>query len=275
MLLQRASQCGWNQTLRVLLDTYRVSPNLPPYGFSLTALHWTCNHIHYRCTALLLSRGALIEGNPGCVSTPLHYAARAGNSAVGVIRLLLSAGANINAADLRERKTALHIAALGGYSGVVSTLLEHGAKLDVKDSDGYQPLHYAAFHGFVRIVKLLLDAGADPNASTADRTEDTPLAWALMRQHPSVVRELMAGGADPRKCERAVERRTALSLAASLGYADMVELLLDFGASGEARDGEGRTSAEVANANGHKAVEYILLRWKDIEWAALRGRRQG
>jgi ankyrin repeat protein len=53
----------------------------------------------------------------------------------------------------------------------------------------------------------------------------------------------------------------------------MVELLLDFGASAEARDGDGRTAAEVAGANGHKAVEYMLVRWRDIEWAALRTRQ--
>jgi ankyrin repeat protein len=343
-LLQRASQCGWDRTLRVLLDTYRVSPNLS-HGENLTALHWTCNHVHYRCTSLLLSRGASIEGNPNSVSTPLHYAARAGNSAVGIITLLISAGANIDAADHKETKTALHIAALGGYSGVVSTLLDHGAKIDVRDAQGFQPLHYAAYHGFVRIVKLLLDAGADVDARGADTPDtDTPLAWALGRQHSSVVRELMAAGADPRKCQRAVESargicrvlvskyikplnavklggggggggrtkpplphrpllhsavqtrnvgaarslclhnrsvdleeihdgRTALGLAASLGYAEMVELLLDFGASAEARDGDGRTAAEVAGANGHKAVEYMLVRWRDIEWAALRTRQ--
>jgi ankyrin len=323
-ILHRAAQCGWDQTLRVLFDNYSISPNLPREN--LTALHWTCNHIHYRSTKFLLSRGADIEGS-GSASTPLHCAAMAGNSAAGVMKLLLTHGADIHATD-REGKTALHIASKGGYGGIVMTLLEHGAATEITDAAGYSPLYYAAQHGFVKIAQLLLQAGADPDAGGG---MSTPLGVALLRHHSTVVEALIAGGADPDRCghrveyaqgpsrvllakyiaarklmrkmqplprtppllhmavetrnlarvqtlckhkdvidlEEKFEGRTALWLAASLGFGDVVDVLLDCGASWDARDAEGKMPCEVAYANGHKAVGYTLARWNEISWSAL------
>jgi hypothetical protein len=62
--------------------------------------------------------------------------------AIDAIKLLLARGLDINAADKRGR-TALHGAALQGYDDVVRFLAEHGARLDVKDKQGFTPLDTA------------------------------------------------------------------------------------------------------------------------------------
>jgi ankyrin repeat protein len=62
--------------------------------------------------------------------------------AIEAIEILLGQGLDINAVDSRGR-TALHGAALQGYDKVVKALAEHGAKLDVKDKDGFTPLDVA------------------------------------------------------------------------------------------------------------------------------------
>ncbi|KAF8252710.1 ankyrin [Wilcoxina mikolae CBS 423.85] len=307
-ILHRAAQCGWDSTLLILLEKYSIPPSLPREN--LAPLHWTCNHIHYRSTQLLLSHGASVEGVACNPSTPLHYAAMAGNAAAGIIKLLLTHGANIHATD-RCGKTPLHIAAEGGYGGVVVVLLEYGADTERRDGGGHEPLFYAARHGFVKILVLLLKAGADPDAGGA-------LAEALERRHEAVVEALVMGGADPERCggqwvedaqgllakytsmrrgppllhmavstrdvgrvktlckdgmidlEEKFEGRTALWLAASLGYGEVVDVLLDCGASWETRDDEGgKMPCEVAYGNGHKAVGYTLARWKEISWSAL------
>lgn len=44
----------------------------------------------------------------------------------------------------------LHIAAANGYVQAAELLLEGGARMDLRDSDGWQPLHAAACWGQVR-----------------------------------------------------------------------------------------------------------------------------
>jgi ankyrin repeat protein len=62
--------------------------------------------------------------------------------AIEAIQVCLDAGLDINAADGRGQ-TALHGAALQGFDQVVTFLLAHGARTDVKDSRGFTPLDAA------------------------------------------------------------------------------------------------------------------------------------
>lgn len=62
--------------------------------------------------------------------------------AIEALKLLLARGLDINAAD-KQGRTALHGAALQGYDDVVRFLAAHGARLDVKDRNGFTPLDTA------------------------------------------------------------------------------------------------------------------------------------
>lgn len=64
------------------------------------------------------------------------------DDAIASMKLLLDAGADVNAAD-RQGDTALHGAAQKGDDKVVQFLADHGAKLDVKDAKGRTPLDAA------------------------------------------------------------------------------------------------------------------------------------
>jgi ankyrin repeat protein len=61
---------------------------------------------------------------------------------VEAIKICLDAGTDINAGESNGR-TALHGAAQKGYDQVVRFLVEHGAKLDIKDRRGFTPLDAA------------------------------------------------------------------------------------------------------------------------------------
>ncbi|CAG8222257.1 unnamed protein product [Penicillium nalgiovense] len=90
------------------------------------------------------------------------------------LSLLLSYGANINAPTASyEAVTALHLAVTAKIprESLVSLLIEKGASVDTRTSDGRTPLHLAAERGFHDIFQILLDAGAD--ISMKD-TEETP-----------------------------------------------------------------------------------------------------
>jgi ankyrin repeat protein len=64
-------------------------------------------------------------------------------------------------------QTALSRAAIKGHEAVVELLLEKGADVESKDSDGLTPLSWAARGGHEAVVKLLLEKGADTESKNS------------------------------------------------------------------------------------------------------------
>jgi ankyrin repeat protein len=78
---------------------------------------------------------------------------------VEIVRLLLDAGEDpnrYNPPGLHPHSTPLHQAVIAGHASVVQLLIEHGARLDLKDSI-YQgtPLGWAEYGGQIAIAGLL------------------------------------------------------------------------------------------------------------------------
>jgi ankyrin repeat protein len=63
-------------------------------------LYWAAMHDDEALVRDFLARGALVDGPPGAVSTPLAAASEAGH--VAVTQILIDAGANVNALDLHK-----------------------------------------------------------------------------------------------------------------------------------------------------------------------------
>ena len=85
-----------------------------------------------------------------------------------VVRLLLEAGADKEAATIDGATTALIVAAGSGHLEVVRLLLEAGADKDAATTDGATALLYATHNGHLEVVRLLLEAGADKEAAMID-----------------------------------------------------------------------------------------------------------
>ncbi|XP_046983414.1 BRCA1-associated RING domain protein 1-like [Schistocerca americana] len=96
--------------------------------------------------------------------------------AVGELRALIAAGADVGARGGQWGWTALHWAASRGDVEVVRLLLEAGAAVDARDKDGWTPLHCAAAYRQAEVVAALLDAGADRGATGSGG--ETPLDLA-------------------------------------------------------------------------------------------------
>lgn len=132
-------------------------------------------HGHWRLCEFLLEQGARADSALADTGeTPLH-AALASDERVHydpVVRVLLAAGANPNAATT---------------PGV-----ETGAFMRDCRTKGETPLHRAAAFGTTDTLVLLLDAGADREAR--DTHGDTPLAWASWYRRPADVLRLLCYG---------------------------------------------------------------------------------
>jgi ankyrin repeat protein len=191
--LQMASQFGMTKVVKKLLDL-GVKVDVPGhYGF--TALH-----------------SALMGGHDG------------------VARLLIDAGADVNAQSLaipdfigginrsyNGLRTPLLLACSSGMTGTARILLAKGAKVDARDQFGLTPLHHAARVQNVDLVRLLLEHKADVDA-TVPKKPGMPDVGEHFRTFGS-----------------------PLHLAVEGGSRTLVEVLLQAKADVRVRDGQGRT----------------------------------
>jgi ankyrin repeat protein len=172
------------------------------------------------------------EDSEGC--TALIHASAAGQTES--VRLLLKAGADVEAEDIRYRYLwgPLHYASAMGQAGVVRLLLGKGLKPDeswTPDDRQTQPLHLACKHGHVEVVRLLLDAGAEKD--TPNLAYITPFITAVQYDQESVVRLLLDRGQDVDG--RAADGELSLSSLYMADRLSMAELLLEQGADVNAR----------------------------------------
>jgi len=117
--------------------------------------------------------------------TALHLAAA--GYCVEIVRLLLAAGANPNAAKNHRRSSPLHYAADGFITGpawdadrqvqTIRQLLDKGANLNLQDKNGATALHRAVRTRCAAAVRCLLKAGAD--LTTKNKSGSTPFHLAV------------------------------------------------------------------------------------------------
>lgn len=163
------------------------------------------------------------------------------------VRKLLEQGANPNSRDpnpSEQGRTALIAAASEGRADCVRALLEAGARHDLATTTNQwlgpteTPLIAAARAGHAECVRALLGAGAEPDAP--DDQGSTPLIEAARGGFAEVVALLLDAGADPMHRPPAGEGEgegeddreepmDALSMAVSLGHAQVADLMLSRG----------------------------------------------
>ena len=186
--------------------------------------------------------------------TNLHLASMTGHTVV--VRKLLTArhAFNLDTGDL-NMSTAQHWAAENGHEAVVRLLLENGAGVDVKSSNGRTALNEAAAGGHEAVVRLLLENGAGVNVR--DRSGRVALHWMAASGHEAVVRLLLENGAGVDV--QGNDGATALYRAAENGYEAVVQLLLENGAGVDFQNKFEGTALHRAAASGHETVMRLLL----------------
>ncbi|NIA15494.1 MAG: hypothetical protein GWP08_15630 [Nitrospiraceae bacterium] len=223
----------------------------------------------------IVSENSQLANNRVGEYTPLHVAARNGHRKL--VELLLASGANVMAVEENDtRMTALHEAAHQGHAGIVDLLLTMGANPNAIDGKGRTPLRLAMTGGHAEAAGVLREAGAveilptdsaelenmrqreaansaivglTGNAYSKAITEgDVEKVRELLDKNPLLVNGRVVGG-------------PPLFLAANVGEAEVVALLLERGAEIEApsQDSRKMTPLQVAASRGHVDILALLI----------------
>ena len=150
------------------------------------------------------------------------------------IQELIAAGANVNQQDTYGN-TPLHFASCNGDIAIVQELIAARAHVNKRDANGNIPLHWASYYGDIAIVRALISAGANVNQQTINGFMEgsTPLHNASYNGHLAAVQGLIGAGA-------------------ALG----------------ARNKDGQTPLQLAQAGGHKYVVSYQQRIRTIQQKA-------
>lgn len=237
---------------KVALDTKNSSK-------SCTALHLAVrNDFHAGVQALLKA-----DASPNICDqrerTPLISAAGAG--CLHCVGLLLRNGAKAALGD-RNQVTALHVAAREGHARTVKTLLEHGAVISLKTKIGRSAIHLASQDGHNGVILELLVKGADINEYDNDPDWGrTPLLTAVMFKRPETVQLLLDQGADVNLPTKGVQQpnRTPIYCAIQFNQQQIVKSLLSFKPDLERQDGRVSTPLILATRDGKMDIIQLLL----------------
>lgn len=210
-----AGACGIERfdVARVLIDAGADFNAIPRYPFSRlgdAAFSHNADAVDF-----LLSLGASVRPPPEA-PTALHsicwqgeYADEGTNQACErIIRALVKAGIPVDAST-DAGITPLHEAAAGDWGNhtAVRVLLELGASVDPRDSEGNTPLMLAAVHPDLEVVRRLIGAGANPLIRNAEGESAVDLARSHVETWESICRDAPEAAALPGDSPQAAQSR--------------------------------------------------------------------
>lgn len=206
-------------------------------------------------TEILLDAGADATARVGSFGHPLIIAAGAGSE--GVVKLLLSRGADVNVNDQEggHYQTALVAAASYGSEAILQQLLDRGADVNARGAMYETALQAAATQTAHGALVLLLAHGADVNAEGG--VYGTALVAAASHGSEAMLQLLIDHGADVNAGGGMCE--TALHAAVVSGVYLNVKLLLDKGAEVNAEGGPCIDALAAAIFHNHHNIKQMLI----------------
>lgn len=183
---------------------------------------------------LLIENGAGLDSVSG-VHGETQLCERAGIGDEETVRWLLGKGASVNPEPYLSQ-TPLTRAIENGSQSLVRLLLDHGAEVNPKVEWYYSPLYRTWPGGHTELGRILVDYGAQVIADNC--RECKPIHNASRKGDMEALITLLNSGGD---IQAHCEDGTALHIAASCGYRDCVDLLMERGANVNAQGREDYT----------------------------------
>ena len=247
-----AVRLGDRAAVQALLDKHANPDVALPDGS--TALIWAAGRNDLAMADLLLSAGADVKAANEYGATAL-YAAAAANADAALIERLLAAGVDPNT-PLASGETALMEAARQGNLAAVRALMARGAAVNAQETNGGQnALMWAISERHAAVTDELVRHGADIAARS--KAGFTALMFAAQQGDADSARILLTAGAGANE----IMPRTALTpllIASAMGRAKVAALLLDKGADPDAMAASGFTALHyAARRRGAAAVTIV------------------
>ncbi|KAJ5603389.1 ankyrin repeat-containing domain protein [Penicillium hordei] len=206
--IQGAAESG-NWKILSMLQGAGAQINAPAGAkLGMTALQAACLNGHSLMAGFLLAHRANLNAAPSPLAglTPIQAASVHGD--IGLVRELISLGADANAPATEMGSTALVVAVKHKSLPLLEILVQHGANVNLTGDCGLRsPLREAARVNWLKGVEFLLKHGANVDDTPfevlqSDECADfdqellSPLGWAISNCAEEMINLLVQHGAD-------------------------------------------------------------------------------
>ncbi len=207
---------------------------------------------------ILVLAGADVNPNLARINNPLFLAVSKGN--LELVEFLLQHNADPNTT---LNSTSLTTSLKNKRFDIAKILLKYGADPNLKDPLGMTPLIHESKRGKIENVRFLLQYPVDVNIS--NNWNETALYWATVNQDTEIILSLLAKGAKVDSNNPATEiknntnEKTPLMVAASFGNKELVEILLNYGASTSYKTSQGEDVFSIVSNLNKENMELLEI----------------
>ena len=195
--------------------------------------------------------------------TPLHLACLEIGGNVGV-ESLIQHDADVNSLTEQKQTPLSLLTENSGSPKLFQYLLDHGAKPEIPDEDGWTCLHHAAGKRNLELCRILLGCSA-VDIDAQDIQGDTPLHWLFIFPNalPELVQMFLDRGVKVNEQNKNSEG--PLYKACTVGNVPGARLLIDHHADIDDDNVFGRTALHAAvEANNLELVKVLVERGADV-----------
>ncbi|XP_033019478.1 ankyrin repeat family A protein 2 isoform X1 [Lacerta agilis] len=163
-------------------------------------------------------------------------------------------GNEVSTTPLLVNSLSVHQLAAQGEMLYLATRIEQENVINHTDEEGFTPLMWAAAHGQIAVVEFLLQNGADPQILGKGR--ESALSLACSKGYTDIVKMLLDCGVDVNEYDW--NGGTPLLYAVHGNHVKCVKILLEHGADPTIETDSGYNSMDLAVALGHRSVQQVI-----------------
>lgn len=163
-------------------------------------------------------------------------------------------GNEVSSTPLLVHSLSIHQLAAQGEMMFLASRIEQEAVINVQDEEGFTPLMWAAAHGQIAVVEFLLQSGADAHVLAKGR--ESALSLACSKGYTDIVRMLIDCGVNVNEYDW--NGGAPILYAVHGNHVRCVELLLENGGDPTMESDSGLNAMDMAVAMGHRHVQQVI-----------------